>query len=290
MDKRILQIGIEVNGKLNVYSDARMTVKINKSSDSKQNTCEVTISNLLKETIDYLITETSPWNPSRSPKILTVMAGRESVGVERIYVGEVISAVPSLPPDITLTMKAQTLESAKYKWSSINSPKVIQLSELSSRISKAFGLNLKMEAKDKTISNYLFNGPLAKQVKKLELVGDIDAYVDDEYLVVKDLGKALKGVVRVVSANNGMIGIPTLDEKGVRVRVLYDPNFTMGQQIEIQSDLNQAASGQFVTYNMAYSLANQDQDWYIDLSCNNDNIKSIAEKRGAIKKKDGKSK
>lgn len=290
MDNRILQIGVEVNGKLNVYSDARMTVKINKSSDSKQNTCEVTIANLLKETIDYLVTETSPWNPSSKPKVLTVMAGRESTGVERIYTGEVISALPSLPPDIILTMKAQTLESAKYKWASIQSPKVIQLSELSDRVAKAFGLSLKMEANDKTISNYLFNGPLAKQIKKLELVGDIDAYVDDDFLVVKNLGKALKGVVRVVSINTGMVGIPTLDEKGVRVRVLYDPNFSMGQQIEIQSELNQAANGQYVVYNMAYSLANQGQDWYIDLSCNNDNIKSIAEKREAIKKKDAKSK
>lgn len=290
MDNRILQVGIEVNGQLNVYTDARMTVRINKSSDSKQNTCEVTIANLLKETIDYLITETSPWNPAKKPKILTVIAGRESIGTERIYTGEVVLSVPSLPPDIILTMRAQTSESTKYKWAAISTPKNIQLSELSKIVADSYSLKLKMEATDKTVSNYAFNGPLAKQVQKLEMVGDIDAYIDDETLVVKDLGKPLKNLARVVSMNTGMVGTPTLDEKGIRVRVLYDPEYSLGMQIEIQSELNKAANGQYVVYNMAYSLANNDRDWYIDLSCNNDNIRSIAEQREAAKKKDGKPK
>lgn len=290
MDNRILQIGVEVNGQLNVYTGARMTVKINKSSDSKQNTCEVTIANLLKETIDYLVTETSPWNPSQKPKVLTITAGRESMGTERIYTGEVVMAVPSLPPDIILSMKAQTSESTKYKWAAINAPKNIQLSELSKKVADSYGLKLKMEATDKTISNYAFNGPLAKQIQKLELVGDIDAYIDDETLIVKDLGKPLKNLARVVSMNNGMIGTPTLDDKGIRVRVLYDPEYTLGMQIEIQSELNKSANGQYVVYNMAYTLANNERDWYIDLSCNNSNIKSIAEQKEAAKKKDGKPK
>lgn len=285
-DDRILQFGIEVNGQLLVYEGANMTVKFKKTTDSKQNTAELTISNLLLETIDYLVTETSPWNPNGKPKLVTIMAGRASTGVENIFIGDITSAIPSMPPDRTLQMKAKTQDGAKYKFASVNSPKTIQLSELSKKVADSFGLKLLFEAKDKTVSNYLYNGPLAKQIKKLELVGDIDAYIDDDVLVVKDLGKGLKGNVRVINVHTGMIGVPVPDEKGIRVRVLFDPSIKLGEQIEIQSEINKSVNGQYVIYEMSGDLASQGQSWYWDLSCNNDNIKSIAEKREAQKKKD----
>lgn len=288
MDNRILQVGIEVKGKLVVYDGLNITVRINKSSDSKQNTCEVTISNLLTETIDYLVTETSPWNPNKKPKVLTVLAGRQSTGVERIFLGDIISSTPTPPPNRTLVIKAQTLENTKYKWASIASAKTIQLSELCRKVADSFGIRLRMEANDKTVSNYCFNGPLAKQVNKLEMVGDIDVYVDDDHLVVKNLGKALLGQSRVVSMQTGMVGVPMLTEKGVRVRTLYDPMYKVGMALDIQSEINKAANGQYVVFNMSYLLANRGPDWYIDQDCNNQNIRSIAEKREAERKRDAK--
>lgn len=289
-DDRVLQVGIELNGQLVVYENAAMTVKISKSTDSKQNSCEVTIANLLTESIDYLVTESSPWNPNSKPKVVTVLAGRASTGPERIFTGDITSAIPTMPPDRILTMRANTQDGAKYTWQTRSSPKTIQLSELSAGIAKDYGLKLKFEATDRTVVKYVYNGTRAKQIEKLESVGNIDAYIDDDILVVKDLGKALKGEARVISSRTSMIGIPVLDDKGVKVRVLFDPTIVLGQQIEIQSDVNKAANGQYVIYAMNISLANRSLDWYLDLSCNNDNIKSIAEKREAAKKKDAKPK
>lgn len=289
-DDRILKVGIEINGNLQVFEVAAITVKYKKTSDSKQNSCDITIANLLPETIDYLVTETSPWNPNRKPKVVTVLAGRASTGVDRVFVGEVVSAIPTPPPDRVLQIKAQTQESTKYKFSAVSSPKTIQLSELAQKISDQYGLRLQFEADDKTISNYIYNGTLSKQIKKLESVGDIDAYIDDDTLVVKNLGKGLKGQVFNISAHTGMIGSPSLDEKGVKVRILFDPNRKMGEQIAITSEVNKAANGQYVVYELSASLANRAQDWYMDLSCNNDNIKSIAEQRAAEKKSDPKPK
>jgi hypothetical protein len=288
-DDRELKIGIEVNGQMQFYTGAAVTAKIVKSSDSKQNSCQITIDNLHLDTIDYLVTETSPWNPNQKPKLITVMAGRKSTGVENIYNGDVILAQPSVPPDRTLTMKALTQNGAKYAWVSRSSPKTIQLSELCRHVANDSNLSLRFEAKDKTISNYLYNGPVAKQIQKLEQVGDVDCYIDDEFLIVKDLGKAMKGEVRLISKDTGMIGPPVLDDKGIKVRILFDPTIRLGQQIEIKSEVNKAANGQYVIYNWSASLASHETDWYLDLSCNNDNIKSIAEKREAQKKANAKS-
>lgn len=289
MDDRILRLGLEVNGQLQVYEGAAITVKFVKSADAKQNSCDASIANLSIPTIDYLVTETSPWNPNAKPKILSVEAGRASTGIAVVFTGDITSAIPTMPPDRILSLKAKTQENSKYVWKGRQSAKTVQLKTLAQNIATDYNLRLQFEATDKTIANYLFNGPLAKQVQKLAQVGDVDVFIDDDTLVIKDFGKALKGQALLVSAATNMIGVPTLDEKGVKVRVMFDPNIKLGQQIEIQSEVNKAANGQYVIYAIAGSLASRAQDWYLDLSCNNDNIKSIAEKREAAKKKDAKS-
>ncbi|MCR8526375.1 hypothetical protein WB334_25725, partial [Escherichia coli] len=147
--------------------------------------------NMLVDTIDYLVTETSPWNPSAKPKLLTISAGRKSTGAQTIFAGDVTSSSPSMPPDRRLTMKAKTQENNKYQWQSTSTTKTVQLSVLAQRIADDYGLRLKFEATDKTVANYLYNGPRAKQIAKLNQVGDIDAFIDDDVLIVKDTGKAL---------------------------------------------------------------------------------------------------
>lgn len=288
-DDRLLQIGVEVGGVLKIYEGASMGVKFTKSTDPKQNACEVFIDDMAVETIDYLVTETSPWNPNTKPKLLTVLAGRTSTGVQRIFTGDITSSTPSMPPDRRLTMKGKTQENNKYVWQATKSTQTVQLSVLSKRIADDYGLRLVFEATDKTVANYLYNGPRAKQVQKLAQVGDIDVYIDDDALVVKDLGKALKGRAIVISSSTNMVGVPLPDEKGGKVRVMFDPNIKLGQAIVIQSDINKAMNGEYTIYAMTGSLMSRGQDWYLDLSFNNDNIKSIAAKREAAKKKDAKS-
>ncbi|WP_312624957.1 baseplate hub protein [Scandinavium sp.] len=289
LDGRVLEVGIEVNGEMQFYRGAAIAVKINKSTDTKQNSCSVEIDNLLLDTIDYLVTETSPWNPSQKPKLISIRAGRQATGVENIYNGDVVQADPSMPPDRKLTMKALTQDGAKYKWTSRSSPKTIQLSELCKHVASDYALALRFEAKDKTVANYVYNGSTAQQIKKLEQVGDVDCFIDDDFLVVKDYGKGMKGEVRLISKDTGMVGNPAPDDKGVKVRMLFDPSIKLGQQIEIRSDVNKSVNGQYVIYNMAISLATHENDWYADLSCNNDNIKSITEQREAQKKANAKS-
>lgn len=289
IDGRLLQIGIEVNGALKMYEGAAMGVKFTKSTDPKQNACELWIDNMSVDTIDYLVTETSPWNPNAKPKTITVLAGRESTGIQRIFTGDITSSTPSGPPDRKLTMKAKTQENNKYVWQSTQSAKTVQLSVLAKRVADDYGLRLVFQATDKTVANYLYNGPKAKQVQKLAQVGDIDAYIDDDALVIKDMGKALEGKAIIVSSETNMIGVPLPDEKGGKVRVMFDPNIKLGQAIEIRSTVNKSMNGQYTIYAMSGSLMSRGQDWYLDLSFNNDNIKSIAEKREAAKKKDAKS-
>ena len=138
-DDRVLKVGVEVNGELKVYDGAAITVKFVKTADPKQNSCDVTIANMLTDTIDYLVTEASQWNPNPKPKLLTIDAGRASTGIATIFTGDITSALPTMPPDRILMMKAKTQENAKYIWKGRQSAKTVQLKTLATNIAKDYG-------------------------------------------------------------------------------------------------------------------------------------------------------
>ncbi len=165
----------------------------------------------------------------------------------------------------------------------------MQLKELAAKVAKDCGVSLRFEATDKTLSNYTYNGSAAQQVAHFALCGDVDAFIDNDYMVVKNLGQANKGQARVISQDTQMIGSPVVNDTGVNVRVLFDPTLNVGDAVEIRSAINPAANGQYVIYKLAISLSNRGQDWYADLSCNNSNIRSIAAKRAAAAKVTAKS-
>lgn len=289
LDDRVLIIGVEVNGELRSYSGGANTVKINRSADEKQNSCVVTMTGLLAEVRNFLLTECSPWAPNRKPKIITITAGRQSTGIQRIFTGEISETSVSDKPDVTLTLKALTSNGIKYNFLAWQSPKTIQLSDLSKKVAADYGLKLRFEATDKTVSNYVYNGSAARQVSHLALMGDVDAFVDNDYLVVKNLGEANKGSARLLSKNTQLLGTPLLDDKGAKARMLFDPTVNVGDAVQIESEMNPAANGQYTIYNLAISLASRAQDWYCDLSMNNENIRSILKNREADAKKKAKA-
>ncbi len=110
LDPRLLRVGIEVNGKLNVYENLAITCQGYKSGSPIQNECNISIANLDKPTRDFLLTEGNPYNKIRTQKRskIIVEAGRESFGYFVLYRGDIVSVGLSQPPDITVQIRALT--------------------------------------------------------------------------------------------------------------------------------------------------------------------------------------
>src|SRR4051812_502184 len=105
LDPRIVRVGIEVNGQLKIYEGLAITATGTKYANANQNECEIKIANLDKETREFILTETSPFNRNKTKKVLTLDAGRKSTGVSRVFVGNISKSSPSQPPDISITLK-----------------------------------------------------------------------------------------------------------------------------------------------------------------------------------------
>lgn len=264
LDRRIIIIELQTPGGFKRYENMACEYTVSKTAGATMNEAEIKIANINKDDRDWIVTETSPLILPRKQKGVAVYAGYESSGVTRRFVGDIVSATVSQPPDVWLTVKAMTGYFARGNILARSSAAQEKLSALAAKVAGDLGLTLDFQARDKSIANYSFTGAAPQQVKKLAESGLVDVFVDDDRLVVKDRGQALPARRRKLNERTGMIGIPEVDENGVKVRMLIDRYTVIGTQLEIESSMNPAASGIFTVFKTRESAANRAPQFYID--------------------------
>jgi hypothetical protein len=287
LDPRIVKVGIEVNGRLKVYEDLTISAVGTKYANALQNECEVKITNLDKATRDYILTETSPFNANKTPKILTLDAGRKSYGTTRIFIGNIVSTAKppnkkasgnetkpkesdsksaspssSQPPDITLTLKCLTGNFQKGNIINRNQAGQAKLSQIAQQIADDLQLALDFQATDKLIANYAHSGAALKQVDKLNEMGQINAYIDDAVLIVKNANTPLTQRTKVLNLNTGLIGIPEITERGVKVKYLLDNQTVLGGRLRLSSTIYPIVDGDYSIYKLGFEIANRDTPFY----------------------------
>lgn len=263
LDPRIVRVGVEVNGVIRYYEDLAITASGTKYANANENECEIKITNLSKTVRDYILTETSPFVKSDQPKRIILEAGRKSTGYSVVFIGDIISAVPSQPPDIELSIKAATKSTSKGDIVVRSKSEKTALSKIAKDIARDLGLVLIFEAKDKQIANYSFTGGNLRQVDELSKAGSVNAYVDDDKLIVKELNVPMIGKSQILNLETGMIGIPEIDEHGIKVKYLYNNQSVIGGGLEVQSKLNPAANGTYSIYKLSFDIASRDVPFYL---------------------------
>lgn len=264
IDRRIIYLELETPSGLRRYDGMSVEYSITKTGGTRLNEAEIKISNLSRDVRNFIVTATSPLSSPRREKSVRIYAGYESTGVTRRFVGDVISATLSQPPDIWLTMTARTGAFSQGNILARNAPYHTNLSVLARSVAEDLGLTLDFQAEDKGIGNYSFTGSALKQVNKLADAGLVDAYVDDDRLIVKDRGAPLKGNRRKLSKKTGMIGMPHVNEKGATVTMLFDPYTAIGTELEIESTINPAANGLYTVCGLRENCALRSSQFYLE--------------------------
>lgn len=271
LDPRIIRFGVEVNGQMRVYEDAWIVANGTKYANALQNECTIAVANLAKEVRHYLLTETSPFNRNRTRKKVMLEVGRKSIGTARIFLGDIVSITPSQPPDIILTIKAKTGYFQMGNIVALEAPAATSnLSVIADSVAQSMGLELMFEADDKKVQNFNYTGSALQATGKLGEAGGVNAYVDDDRLVVKNYGAPLKGYTHVLSAESGMIGIPEADEFGCKVRIMMDPRIRLGSRIQLRSAINPAMDGNYTVYKLGFNVATRDNAFEWTAYCTRD--------------------
>lgn len=262
-DDRLLQVElIYGDQQLTLSQDMAITVSGSKYVDPIQNECSITIANLMRTTRDQLATHLTPFDYSQVRKHVRVSAGRVSTGLSVLYVGDIVDCQPSQPPDIILTIKSKTAQFFKNDILAQSYAIVAPLSTITGDIAKSMQLGHQFEATDRNIRNYAYTGSKALQVDNVCRAGSIDAYIDDNKLVVKNKGQSLANMSHVLSAATGMVGIPEMTEYGVRVRCLFTANVQLGGELDLVSESNPSLNGKYTIYRTGFELASRDTAFY----------------------------
>jgi hypothetical protein len=269
LDLRVIRIGIEVLGRVQWYDDPRMNIKASgtKYANPLQNDCTVVISGLSRATRDYILSETSPFNNNRTPKRLIVQVGRVTTGVFRLFVGDMITAEPGSPPEVSLTLKAKTQNAQAGNIVSNSGGATSRLSGLAAQVARDIGVSLDFQAQDKNIANYAHTGAALRQVQKLQEAGGVSAYIDDDVLVVKDAGRPLSGRVQILNLNSGLVGVPKATEKGLTVQFLVGPETALGGALRVESKFNKAVNGDYVINQLAFDVQSHGNPFFYTALC-----------------------
>jgi hypothetical protein len=304
LDKRIVKVGIEVRGQLKVYEGLAIKANGTKYASPTQNTCEIAIANLDRETRDWLLTECSPFNKNNTPKRMVLEVGRESTGTFKLFEGDFAyctlgqksdvkeekpakaGAKPEKPKadaagsggdvsvsggeaemDIWVSFKALTLDSKKGKIVSETGLPVESLQDKAAKVAKSLGVNLNWSATNKNLTNTSFTGAQLQQVDDLGDAGGVSAFIDDGELVVKDINLPLPNFKRILNIDSGMVGKPEFTEQGCKVKFMIDPQTRLGGALEIISTSTPALSGEYQIYKLSFEVASRDVPFYYMAEC-----------------------
>ncbi len=262
LPQRLMTIGIEVYGRIRNYTGLNMYATGTKFDNENPGQCEVKISNLDTATRDFIGNETSPFNENRTPKRIYISAGYASIGEALLFVGDITKSDPSQPPDITLTIQAVTKNFEKGNIISRSQPPDASLSTIAKQIATDLGSQLTFQATDKQVSNYNFTGAASKQMGKLNALGQINAYIDNNVLVVKDLKVPLVNRLKIASIATGMVGTPEMTELGVKVKMFIDNQTVLGGALQVISQLNPSINGNYIIYKLSFEVASRDTPFY----------------------------
>lgn len=266
-DLRRIRFGIEISGRINWYEGLRVRASGTKFANAQQNECTLTVTGLSMTTRDHLLTETSPFNSNRTPKRLILEVGRLSTALFRIFIGDIVSAEPSSPPDVDVIIKAKTQSAQAGNVVAIASGPLSKLSAISQRVADEIGLGLDFQAIDKNVSNFSYTGAALKMVNLLQDSGGVRAFIDDEILIVKNYGQALSGRIRILSVDTGMVGIPKATEKGLDVTFLIDSESLLGGMLRLDSKMNKSLNGDYVIDQLKFDVASHEDPFFYSATC-----------------------
>lgn len=280
LDPRRLRVTISLEGApIQEYErDIAMSVRGTKYAAHIANVCEIRIANIDKPIRDKLLTEGTPyaWLDPLKNSVL-IEAGRESIGLHQVYIGDITTVTVTQAPDIWLVIRSITGKQQKNETDTLSQNATTKFSVIANQVAKKLGVPLMFSAPDKDVANFSFSGSVDQMIAALgEVSYGVDAYFDDDRLVVKPRFDADTSEILEVNIRTGLVGIPEFVGYGVRCTILLTSEIHLGQRIRLSSQVYPAVDGDYVIFRLGFDLATRDSSFYYIVEAYNPNLGAIS--------------
>lgn len=256
-----------------------LRVQIRKKALDAQSTCMIEITNLNTNLREFLLSQFTAFNKrqvksntagSNNPYVnVEIEAGYVEGNLSRtgvIFFGQVVMVNPtSYPPNLTLRIECYTRQLDKLKWMSDVPPEDVTFLEYVQWVGRQLDLNVICDTKMNNSRNW--NSSSSTQVLSQLVIDiqnayrpDIAAYVEDNFLIVRDIDKVVSSANRVNVTE--FVGTPVWNEWGVEFMTLFDPRLTLTSAVSLNSLMNPKLNQDFVIFSVDHDLSARDNPFY----------------------------
>ncbi len=272
IDRRIINLGIEVDGDLRWYGGLNSPLYIEAKGQNfaspAMGECDITVLGVTRDVRDYVLQNTKPLNRNAVRVGVVLEVGRESYGTHTRYTGDVFRSEMIGKPDVGLRLICRTGYFNKSKMVTRSGSELTKLSSICQWVADDCGYGLSFDIDDRNIGSYSFTGSAQSQLEQLEKLCDAEVFVESGTIHVKQTGEPATGkALRLANVQNGLLQAGP-SEAGVKIDMLYDPVTTIGTQVDLESSLNPSIDGSYIVYRSAYHVANRADPFYLNVECN----------------------
>ena len=247
---------------------------------------KVSICGLDKQTIETLTGFADIETELNARKIIKLYAGYEGKQLGLMVDGSIVSALPTMPPDIWLNCEVINNYEQRNKTIEFATTQSMTLEDYIKAVADKLNLRTEVRIKEQSI--------LKKQISKQSMLANmfqiansvttvydntanvigIVAYIENETLVVDyslppASDERIKNVAAEISKDTGMIGLPELAMAGhiANITTLIDTSIKTGNVIKLKSEAIPAANGLYYVIGITYTGEFRGNAWYSMFHC-----------------------
>ncbi|QEG09509.1 putative structural protein [Erwinia phage vB_EamM_TropicalSun] len=269
------------NGPLVLNEELMLNINIKKAALNIQNRATIDVGGLTQKDREYLLSNFTAFNKrlvdtgqvEAAYINVKIEAGYEDNGKQSlsvIFKGQVVSTEPvSGPPNMITRITCYTRQIDKTKFVTTPAPAKSTFKEYVTWAAQQMGFGNNFIC-DTSINDTIIVNAGRTAFTNAALLWDIQnlyrdsvaAYVDDDFLIVKDKNKILSAG-QLTTLTEFMNGPPTWTEWGVEFTVLFDPNIKLASGVNLKSIINPSLNDtNFVIMSLTYEIESRGDKFY----------------------------
>ena len=269
LPKRRVILEIQTDDKIvKTFDGLNVSFNVSKQASEVTPYGRIVVANLTMEDVISITTIVGTYTDVKKRKKVRLYAGYDD-DVGLIFEGDITSAAPiTEPPDVWMQIEATNGFFDNNRVVSKTIKDKTPIKNVAEQVANWLKVPLQwMSTTTKIINLFSASGSAGQFIRKLNNLGDILAFKDEEGLIVLDLKNPKRKTTTEVSKNTGMIGIPKADNNGIRVDVLLNHHLKLGQSIDLKSELIPSINGKYWIYGLTHSGSLRDNEFITSILC-----------------------
>lgn len=225
-----------------IISGLPISVDISKPGGADKSSARITIGGMSYSDMEQLTTLS--FRPLRSARnAISIYAG-DSSGMAMVFSGEISSAFADFnrAPDVVFNIEAL---SGYYPALMATGPSAVRdqisAADFIAQQAHAAGYEFENHGVTTTIRDCIFSGSPVQQARMCAAQIGATLLIDDNSFVLMPPGRTRGGSTVVLSPSSGLLGYPAFNADGIEVIAIFNPAFSLGGTIEVDSVVPRAS-------------------------------------------------